>query len=89
MKVDLDAGRHECIDPATSKKIKPSKFQTDCEEYFAFDLDVFCDHIYQEICARNERPYWMAKKQRQHSKKKKNSPRKSTARSSKRKEEGR
>lgn len=71
LKEDIDAGRHNRIDPKTGEPIKPSKFRLDRLEYRVFDLDVFRNHIYQELRARRERPYWMAKKAKEHAEKEK------------------
>jgi len=50
LKEDIDNGLHEQYKPIQLHQLR--------EEYQAWPLDVFRNHIHQELRARIERPYW-------------------------------
>ena len=54
LKIDIKAGKH--------KTMKPRELQSTRLEYSPYPLKVFRDHIQQELRARLERSYWLAKK---------------------------
>lgn len=63
LKEDLDAGADLVMKPAELRASRP--------EYLVWPLDVFRNHIHQELRARRERPYWMARKQKKEEEKRK------------------
>jgi hypothetical protein len=54
LKIDIDAGKHETM--------KPRELQATRPEYSPYPLKVFRDHVQQELRARCERSYWLARK---------------------------
>jgi len=54
LKLDIDIGKH--LD------LEPSSLQQTQHEHGLHPLNVFCDHIHQELRARKERPCWMARR---------------------------
>jgi len=54
LKLDIDNGLHQ--------QGHPSVLQATREEYKPWPRKVFGDHIQQELRARRERPYWMARR---------------------------
>jgi len=61
LKQDLDIGRHLDMYPRVLQATRP--------EYAPFPGKVFRDHIHQELRARKERPYWMARRKEKEEKK--------------------
>jgi hypothetical protein len=57
LKEDIDEGKHETMTPLALYKTRPA-------EYGQFPLDVFRDHLYQEVRGRKERGYWLNKKKK-------------------------
>jgi hypothetical protein len=62
LKIDIDAGKH--------KNIKPRELQATRPEYSLYPLKVFRDHVQQELRARCERSYWLARHRETKEKKK-------------------
>ena len=54
LKLDIDNGLH--------KQMHPSELKATRNEYKPWPRKVFGDHIQQELRARRERPYWMARR---------------------------
>ena len=52
---------------------KPKELWVTRPEYKAYPLNVFRDHIQQELRARRERPYWMARRAEKEAEKAKSS----------------
>jgi hypothetical protein len=63
LKIDIDTGKH--------KTMKPRELQTTQPEYSLYPLKVFRDHVQQELRARCERSYWLARNREKKEKKKK------------------
>ena len=66
MKYDLDEGLHETMLPRELHKLHA--------EYAAWPLEVFRNHIHQELIHqelkdRKQRPYWLAKRKEKEEKK--------------------
>ena len=55
---------------------KPKELWVTRPEYKAYPLNVFRDHIQQELRARRERPYWMARRAEKEAEKAKSSSQK-------------
>jgi hypothetical protein len=63
LKIDINTGKHLRMQPRQEN-----------DAYQVFSLDVFRNHIHQEVRSRKESPYWVAKKavkQRKKERKKK------------------
>eukprot|EP00957_Ditylum_brightwellii_P078068 5934855-Ditylum_brightwellii.AAC.1 len=56
LKKDIKLERH--------KSMKPKSLWQLCPEYQEFDSKTFRKHIYQEMCALKETPYWIYKKKK-------------------------
>jgi len=54
LQIDIDNNKHISM--------KPKALQASRPEYAPYPGKVFSDHIQQEVRARYERPYWMARK---------------------------
>jgi hypothetical protein len=64
LKQDIDNGRHVSMKP---RELKESR-----AEYGPYPGTIFRDHIHQELRARMERPYWLARrKEKEEAKRKK------------------
>ena len=63
LKQDIDSGRHLDMPPRQLRLTRP--------EYRCYPGQVFRDHIHQELRARKERPYWMARRKEKAEEKKK------------------
>jgi hypothetical protein len=71
LKQDIDNGRHVHMKP---RELKESRI-----EYGPYPGTVFRDHIHQELRARTERPYWLARrKEKEEAKGKKKEKKKKT-----------
>jgi hypothetical protein len=55
LEIDLKEGKH--------RQMKPAALYTTRPEYQVFPLDVFRDHVHQELRSQRERPYWLHKKE--------------------------
>jgi hypothetical protein len=51
LEIDLKEGKH--------RQMKPAALYTTRPEYQVFPLDVFRDHVHQELRSQRERPYWL------------------------------
>lgn len=71
LKLDLDLKKHE--------RLKPMALHASREEFADFPLDVFRDHIYQEVRTRKGRSYWMARKEEKEAQKAKKNKKKKDA----------
>ena len=56
LKLDIDRGEHE--------KMNPRMLRGTRKEYEEFPLEVFRDHIYQEVLSRTASLYWSTKKKK-------------------------
>jgi hypothetical protein len=54
LKRDVDEGKH--------LRMMPRQLRQTNDAYKVFNLDVFRNHIHQEVRTRKETPYWLAKK---------------------------
>jgi hypothetical protein len=63
LKTDIDEGKHETM--------KPRELQATRPEYSLYPLKVFRDHVQQELRARCERSYWLARHQEETKQEKK------------------
>jgi hypothetical protein len=61
LKYDLDEGLHETMLPRELHKLHA--------EYAAWPLEVFRNHIHQELKDRKQRPYWLAERKEKEEKK--------------------
>lgn len=60
LKQDIDSGHH--------LNMKPRELKQSRAEYGPFPATVFRDHIHQELRARMERPYWLARQKEKEEK---------------------
>jgi hypothetical protein len=56
LKIDIDAGKHETM--------KPRELQATRPKYSPYPLKVFRNHVQQELRARCQRSYWLARKKK-------------------------
>lgn len=68
LKKDLDDGKYE--------EKHPSKLRATRPEFKAYPKKVFRDHIQQELRARRERPYWLARRAEKQAEKEKKTKKK-------------
>ena len=69
LKQDIDNDKHTIM--------KPQQLKATCLQlYGPYPLKVFSDHIQQELRARRERPYWMARKAEKEARKAKKTKKK-------------
>jgi len=66
---DIDNNKHKIMTP---QQLKATRQQ----QYGPYPLKVFSDHIQQELRARRERPYWMARKAEKEARKAKKTTKK-------------